>query len=121
MRPRFALGEFSSLRFSLFLSFLPWHYTDIFSIIHPLWVRTPLTTLLTDTGKTFRQPVLGPEDISHGVVKQIVTQNSGQVIVPKNLSFYSAVRGMPNWAQEAARSWGSKIIKDVRDHHEKVA
>lgn len=85
------------------------------SIIHPLWVRTPLITALVEAGKKFRQPILEPEDVSKAVLKQILTQSSGQVIIPSKNTYYSLIRALPNWSQEFLRGIGSRILKDVRD------
>ncbi|PLB48550.1 hydroxysteroid 17-beta dehydrogenase 11 [Aspergillus steynii IBT 23096] len=85
------------------------------SVIHPLWVRTPMIKQLTDAGKQFRQPVLTPEMVSAAVVKQILTQSSGQVILPNHLTPISLVRAFPSWLQDAARNTGSKNLKRLRE------
>lgn len=85
------------------------------SIIHPLWVRTPMTQQLSEAGKKFKQPIMTPEVVSKAIVKQIVSQTGGQVIIPPKLSFYSIIRALPTWMQEAARGKGSRDLKEVRD------
>lgn len=84
------------------------------SVIHPLWVRTAMIKQLTDAGDQFNQPVLTPQTVSAAVVKQILTQSSGQVILPSRLSYYSLVRAFPSWMQEAARGIGSGILRKLR-------
>lgn len=70
---------------------------------------------LTDAGKQFRQPVLTPEMVSTAVVKQILTQRSGQVILPSRLTFISLLRAFPSWLQDATRNAGSKNLKRLRE------
>ncbi|THC95170.1 hypothetical protein EYZ11_005329 [Aspergillus tanneri] len=47
------------------------------NVVHPFWVRTPMTDDIDETGKHFGLSVLRPEDVSGAVIKQIVSQNSG--------------------------------------------
>lgn len=84
------------------------------SVIHPLWVQTAMIKPLTDAGSHFDQPVLTPQTVSAAVVKQILTQSSGQVILPARLTTYSLVRAFPTWVQESARGIGSGILRKLR-------
>lgn len=70
---------------------------------------------LTDAGDNFKEPVLTPQTVSAAVVKQILTQSSGQVILPSRLASYSLIRAFPTWVQEACRGIGSGILKKMRD------
>ncbi|KAE8385265.1 hypothetical protein BDV23DRAFT_190952 [Aspergillus alliaceus] len=88
------------------------------SVIHPLWVKTPMIQPLTDVGDHFKQPVLTPELVSAAVIKQILTQSSGQVILPNYLSPISLVRALPSWLQEAARGRASRDLRVLRDVQE---
>lgn len=90
------------------------------SIVHPNWVRTPMIQQLSDAGTEFKQPIMGPEVVSAAVVKQILAQNSGQVMVPPSLAFYSMVRALPTWLQENFRLIGTSIFKHVRDQEQKL-
>ncbi|GES66824.1 short-chain dehydrogenase/reductase 2 [Aspergillus terreus] len=85
------------------------------SVIHPLWVRTPMIQQLTDAGKLFKQPVLTPQKVSAGVVKQILTQSSGQVILPEYYHAASLVRAFPTWIQEHVRKVASMDLRRLRD------
>ncbi|KAB8079670.1 hypothetical protein BDV29DRAFT_196791 [Aspergillus leporis] len=85
------------------------------SVVHPLWVKTPMIQPLTEVGHHFKQPILTPELVSAAVVKQILTQSSGQVILPNNLSVISLVRAFPSWLQEAARGRASKDLRVLRE------
>ncbi|EIT75417.1 hydroxysteroid 17-beta dehydrogenase 11 [Aspergillus flavus] len=88
------------------------------SVIHPHWVKTPMIKILTDVGHQFRGPILTTEMISAAVVKQILTQSSGQVIIPSHFSVISLIRAFPSWLQEAARGKGSKDLRVLRDVQE---
>ncbi|PLN80385.1 hydroxysteroid 17-beta dehydrogenase 11 [Aspergillus taichungensis] len=84
------------------------------SVIHPLWVRTPMIQQLTDAGDQFKQPVLTVEMVAEAVVRQIVQQKSGQVILPGRLTFISLIRAFPSWLQERARGIGSRDLFNLR-------
>lgn len=59
-------------------------------------------------GKHWTQPVMGPEEASSAVTKQLVSGNGGQVVLPNSLGLASLVRGLPNWLQERVRDDASK-------------
>lgn len=69
------------------------------SVIHPSWVRTPMIDTILKAGKHWAQPVMGPEEVSSAVIKQLVSGNGGQVVLPNSLGLASLVRGLPNWLQ----------------------
>lgn len=85
------------------------------SVIHPLWVRTPMIKVLTDHEKHFRQPIMTVQVVSDAICKQILSQNSGQVILPASQSGASLVRAMPTWMQEGIRSFASGSLRTMRD------
>ncbi|KAJ6130969.1 hypothetical protein N7523_001429 [Penicillium sp. IBT 18751x] len=85
------------------------------SIIHPMWVRTPMIKLLTDHESHFRQPIMTVQTVSDAICKQILTQNSGQVILPKSQTAASFVRAMPTWMQEGIRTVASGSLRRLRD------
>ncbi|PIG89039.1 short-chain dehydrogenase/reductase 2 [Aspergillus arachidicola] len=75
-----------------------------------LWYKAPKVRT--------RGPILTTEMISAAVVKQILTQSSGQVIIPNHFSVISLIRAFPSWLQEAARGKGSKDLRVLRDVQE---
>ncbi|GIC92543.1 SDR family oxidoreductase [Aspergillus udagawae] len=85
------------------------------SVIHPLWVRTPMIQQLTEAGNQFKQPVMTPQVVSDAVVKQILTQSSGQVILPTSHSAASMVRAFPQWFQETVRGIASGSLRRLRE------
>lgn len=61
----------------------------------------------------FHQPLLDGKDVSRVVVEHIITQKSGQTIVPRHSSVIGSLRAFPLWLQEAMRSYMSKIVLRV--------
>ncbi|KAL2819857.1 hypothetical protein BDW59DRAFT_181576 [Aspergillus cavernicola] len=88
------------------------------TVVHPLWVRTPMIKILTDAAD-FKQPILTPEMVSGAVVKQVVAQRSGQLILPSYYTPISMLRAFPNWLQEYARGVGSKDFVKLRAGQQK--
>ncbi|KAJ5827837.1 hypothetical protein N7447_004600 [Penicillium robsamsonii] len=84
------------------------------SVIHPLWVRTPMIKMLTDHEAHLRQPIMTPQVVSEAICKQILTQTSGQVILPASQSMASLVRAMPAWMQEGVRTFASNALIKMR-------
>lgn len=85
------------------------------SVIHPLWVRTPMIKVLTDHEAHFRQPIMTVQVVSDAICKQILSQNSGQIILPASQSVASLVRAMPTWMQEGIRTFASGSLRKMRD------
>ncbi|KAJ5772763.1 hypothetical protein N7457_007659 [Penicillium paradoxum] len=71
------------------------------SVIHPLW-------------KDFNQPIMTPQVVSDAICKQILTQTSGQIVLPGSHSAVSAVRALPIWIQEHVRSISSGNLLKLR-------
>ncbi|OQD80106.1 hypothetical protein PENANT_c039G02475 [Penicillium antarcticum] len=84
------------------------------SVIHPMWVRTPMIKVLTDNERHFSQPIMTPQVVSAAICKQILNQRSGQVILPSSQSVASLVRAMPTWMQEGVRALASGALKKMR-------
>ena len=84
------------------------------SIIHPLWVRTPMIKILTDHESHFSQPIMTVQTVADAICKQILSQNSGQVILPSHMAGLSLVRALPIWMQEAVRSIASGGLRNMR-------
>ncbi|PKY03722.1 putative short-chain dehydrogenases/reductase [Aspergillus campestris IBT 28561] len=84
------------------------------SIIHPLWVRTPMIDKMTQAGSHWKEPVLEPHEISSAVVGQIVAGNGGQVVVPNSYGLTALVRAYPNWIQEWIRNTVSEKFVTLR-------
>jgi short-subunit dehydrogenase len=81
------------------------------SVIHPIWVRTPMINRKGDGNPALQMPVLDTKDVSTAVMKQVLSQTGGQVILPAQITFYSYLRALPWWLQELARSSGSSRVR----------
>ncbi|KAJ5799081.1 uncharacterized protein N7518_001149 [Penicillium psychrosexuale] len=84
------------------------------SIIHPAWVRTPMIKMLTDNEAHFRESIMTTQVVSDAICKQILTQTSGQVLLPASKSVATLVRAMPTWMQEGVRNFASGSLKKMR-------
>lgn len=60
--------------------------------------------MLTDHESKFGQPIMTVQKVSDAIVNQIVSQNSGQVVLPSSKKIARVVRAMPTWMQETVRS-----------------
>lgn len=58
---------------------------------------------------------MSPKDVSSAVVKQIVSQSGGQVIIPSSINFISLLRGFPSWLQERVRDQDSLELVKLRE------
>lgn len=60
----------------------------------------------------FLVPVLEPETVAEGIVKQVLKGQSGQIIMPSFAAILCMFRGMPHWYQLRTRNDGSSIMKN---------
>ncbi|KAJ5385703.1 hypothetical protein N7509_008244 [Penicillium cosmopolitanum] len=82
------------------------------TIIHPSWVRTPMTSKLSNN-PAFKDSILEPEDVAHAIVSQILSGYGAQIILPASGSWVSSVRGFPLWLQEKLRTQVSLVLTDA--------
>ncbi|KAL4895524.1 short-chain dehydrogenase/reductase 2 [Aspergillus ambiguus] len=83
------------------------------SVIHPLYVETPMIKALTKGSTHFNRPVLPVKLVAHEIVQQILSGKSGQIILPKKLWWMSLLRGFPLWLQEGMRNSRSQSAKSL--------
>ncbi|KAL4892373.1 hypothetical protein BDV59DRAFT_208683 [Aspergillus ambiguus] len=84
------------------------------SIIHPLWVQTPMINDLVQNRARFGQPIMTPEKVSTAVIAQLLRGNGGQVVVPGSYGFAAMFRGLPSWIQERLRDNSSRQFVRLR-------
>ncbi|EFX02010.1 short chain dehydrogenase reductase [Grosmannia clavigera kw1407] len=65
-------------------------------------LSTPLLGGLTET-RDFNDHVLKPETVALAVVKQVLSGCSGQIVLPRAISWVSMIRSFPFWLQERMR------------------
>lgn len=71
--------------------------------------------MLTEHESYFRQRIMTVQKVADAICKQVLTQNSGQVVLPSYQSSASAVRAMPTWMQEGIRTLASRSLRRLRD------
>lgn len=69
---------------------------------------------MTQAGSHWKEPVLEPHEISSAVIRQIVSGNGGQVVIPGSYGLTALVRAYPNWIQEWIRNTASEKIVTLR-------
>lgn len=75
-----------------------------------------MTKGLTSAGEErFKQPLLEPEVVAEAVVKQVLTQRGGQIILPGNRFVISLLRAFPYWMQRSLNTAADKELKAVHD------
>ncbi|OAP56754.1 hypothetical protein AYL99_08866 [Fonsecaea erecta] len=80
------------------------------TIVHPVWVRTPLSQgLVQETASN--QFMLEPGTVAEAVVLQVLKCEGDQLILPARFNFVPFIRGWPSWLQESARSDGAQVIQ----------
>ncbi|OAA73284.1 dehydrogenase/reductase SDR family member 8 precursor [Cordyceps fumosorosea ARSEF 2679] len=96
-------------------------------IVHPGHVKTPLFQGFHQ-GNDFLMPSLEIDTIAEGIVKQVLTGRSGNVILPETGGLASLMRALPDWLSYRSRidgdkymsKWnGRQVIKDVNASFEK--
>ncbi|KAH8814899.1 hypothetical protein F5884DRAFT_664822 [Xylogone sp. PMI_703] len=95
-------------------------------IVNQGYTKTPLFAGF-NSGNPFLLPPLEPETVAEGIVKQVLSGESGQVVLPGFGVTMMFLRGMPHWYQLGARNgskdamtkWhGRQVIKDVEKYYE---
>lgn len=96
-------------------------------IVHPGHTRTPLFEGFNQ-GNAFLMPTLEVETLAEGIVKQVLSGRSGNVILPETGQLTALLRVLPDWLSYSQRrggdkymsSWnGRQVIADVNASYEK--
>ena len=95
------------------------------TIVHPMFVRTPLIQEIADGLEQAGQKLLTPDDVAEKVVSQIKSKRGGQLIVGAP-SFVSCIRAMPAYLQEfirgkigkrAAPRWEGQLVVPLNENN----
>ncbi|KAL4882696.1 hypothetical protein BJY04DRAFT_186716 [Aspergillus karnatakaensis] len=80
------------------------------TVVHPNYVQTPMTSM--NEYRFVRQgTMLRAEDVGNRVVKQILSRQGGQLVLPDYLTLVTpALRGWPTWLQDGLRDAISKPV-----------
>ncbi|KAJ5165948.1 hypothetical protein N7492_006244 [Penicillium capsulatum] len=106
---------------SFYIYMFPLEYIWLFlvddscSIVHPLWVETPMIKGFTDHRTIFGQSIMSPSTVSEAIIDHLVSRKSGPILLPRTLSLAGALRALPLWLQEYVRAYFSKVVRRVSD------
>lgn len=78
-------------------------------VINQGYTKTPLFQGYNNDSK-FLVPSLEADTVSEAITKQVLSGNSGQVIIPGFGATLTFLRGFPHWYQLRLRSQGEKIM-----------
>ncbi|VVT49153.1 uncharacterized protein SAPINGB_P002129 [Magnusiomyces paraingens] len=84
------------------------------SVVHPMWVKTPLTQVFNSLNHILANQ-LEPEDVANAVIKQVLLGKSAQICIPSSLGFSALIRALPNWIQERIRDEQQDMIVVNKD------
>lgn len=73
------------------------------SIIHPIYVKTPLVTSFAKSLERSKATQIEPEVVANAIVKQIESGRSGRIALPKWMGVVVSVRAWADWVQEVVR------------------
>lgn len=83
------------------------------TIVHPNFVRTPLVAAFVDNLEKAGIKLLTSEHVASATTRQIFSQRGAQLVLPDNMSFISAFRAWPAWAQNLVRRTVGSSAKDM--------
>lgn len=78
------------------------------SIIHPHWVRSPMTAALEAQG--LRESIMEPEQVAAAVLALVLNGRSGQVLLPWYRQGDTVTRALPVWMQEWLRDARADVM-----------
>jgi short-subunit dehydrogenase len=94
-------------------------------VVNPGYTKTPLFTGYKGSNP-FLLPDLEPEAVARGVVRQVLSGKSGQVIMPLVGNVFPALAAMPHWYQVGLRARcgttmtnfrGRRVVKDLDEYY----
>jgi all-trans-retinol dehydrogenase (NAD+) len=65
--------------------------------VHPTYVRTRLIGPYAASLEKSKALVIDPQTVANAVVKQILSGQGGQIILPSYLGLLTLARGLPSW------------------------
>lgn len=74
------------------------------TLVHPLWVSTPLVAARKDIIEKSSGKMLEPSFVAKQIADQIFSCRGSTLVIPRRMSFLSTFRSWPEWLQDAARS-----------------
>lgn len=62
---------------------------------------------------SFSEPLLEPVDVANAIVRQVMSGNSGQVVLPSWMAIVKGMKGWPTWIQERVRDSQQGVLAHV--------
>ncbi|KAK1986416.1 short chain dehydrogenase [Colletotrichum cereale] len=96
-------------------------------LVNQGYTKTPLFTGYQQ-GVEFILPALEPETVAEAIVKQVLSGESGSIVLPAYGNVLTALRAFPHWYQTMLRAQsqklmtnfsGRQVIKDVKGFYDK--
>ncbi|OBR15566.1 Short-chain dehydrogenase [Colletotrichum higginsianum IMI 349063] len=96
-------------------------------LVNQGYTKTPLFTGYQQ-GVEFILPALEPETVADAIVKQVLSGESGQIVLPAYGNMLTALRAFPHWYQHKLRGEskklmanfsGRQVVKDVEGFYQK--
>ncbi|KAF7557102.1 hypothetical protein G7Z17_g969 [Cylindrodendrum hubeiense] len=79
------------------------------TIVSPMWVETGMTKRQAAKSEATRKKMMQPDYVARKVLDQLFSCRSGQIFLPENATWLTAVGGFPNWLQESIKDMGGKM------------
>lgn len=79
------------------------------SIVHPMFVRTPLIDGLTKQGE-FRAYLLGASEVADAVIQQVLSGYGGRLIIPSQMAILTLLRGLPQWVLRLFQARDTDVV-----------
>ncbi|TVY19812.1 Dehydrogenase RED2 [Lachnellula arida] len=79
-------------------------------VVNQGYTKTPLFEGFNNDSKFF-MPTLEVDTVAEGIVKQVLSGHSGQVILPGSASLLTFFRGFPHWYQKRVRGKGAHFMR----------
>jgi all-trans-retinol dehydrogenase (NAD+) len=82
------------------------------SIIHPIYVKTPLVTSYAKSLEKSKAVQIEPELVASAILKQIERGRSGRIVLPNYLGFLANARAWADWVQQLIGDSSKDNVKE---------
>lgn len=82
------------------------------SIVHPIYVKTPLVTSYAKSLEKSKAVQIEPEVVANAILKQIESGRSGRVVLPGIFTPLANARAWADWIQQLIGDWSKDDVKD---------
>lgn len=82
------------------------------SIVHPIYVKTPLVTSYAKSLESSKAVQIEPEMVANAILKQIESGRSGRIVLPKWMGLLANARAWADWLQQVVRDSSKDDVKE---------